>query len=415
MTFSDDPAVAKLLLIGDDYSAWRPDTAGIPPAIDAVNATALIPTVSAISSADLTIVFGIQNADVGLQLGGAVAQAVRDAPTAAVFAFPVAVSNGQAHALERLGLRVEYSGGRNNVAALVQPFEDYFRRYGVASVGWFGPEGDVDRLGRIPTGTPRGDAFAAIRASIGKGDVFALPYHVAHFQASHDELIAAIHGAVTEYRTTTESRVPEYLTGLRLSGEQALLDEISTLQAALTAKEHDAERLARFRLILGSLQGDPLEDLVAETLAIVLEPSGVTVENAAETFEEDFWLVRGEERVALVEVKGVNTGVKRAHINQVDNHREELGFDTGDVAGLLVINVHRGDGDLGRKMSEAVHPSIVAQLRRQNVLLLRTADLWSLLDRRLSGEAVYEHLLDAILGGGGWLEANSERLTRHVD
>src|SRR5206468_3529171 len=97
-----------------------------------------------------------------------------------------------------------------------------------------------------------------------------------------------------------------------------------------------------------------------------------------------------------------------------DNHREDLGHDTADLPGLLVVNVFRNDDDLVRKLGERVHPDIVETLRRQNVTLLRTADLYYLLAHQLRHGSAGTILIDALANGGGWLEVTNEEANVRV-
>jgi hypothetical protein len=207
----------------------------------------------------------------------------------------------------------------------------------------------------------------------------------------------------------------EYLADLRLPGENEVLGTIAELENELATQRAKADKLYRYRLLLGPLSGDPLEELVRDALSAVLEQTDFRVEDRPELFGEDFWIKGPAGDVALAEVKGINSGVGRSEINQVDNHREELGRDTTELPGLLVVNVYRKDPDLSRKVSARVHPNIVAALRRQNVTLLRSADLYALLGRQLPGETAAETLIDALTRGGGWLEVTDEQVTLRGD
>lgn len=78
-----------------------------------------------------------------------------------------------------------------------------------------------------------------------------------------------------------------------------------------------------------------------------------------------------------------------------------------------MVNVFRNDDDLVRKIGERVHPKIVEALRRQNVTLLRTADLYFLLAHRLREGTAVAVLIDALAKGGGWLEVTDEEIHLH--
>jgi hypothetical protein len=241
-----------------------------------------------------------------------------------------------------------------------------------------------------------------------------LPFHVGDLESrdSLERVVLDLRDAIT---SDQEQALPiEYLADLRLPGEREVLESITELENDLATRQSEAERLYRYRLLLGPLHGDPLEELVRDTLGIILDATEFLVDDRPERFGEDFWITGPAGDVALAEVKGINSGVRRSEINQVDNHRDELERDTTELPGLLVVNVFRKDPDLHRKVNERVHPTIVAALRRQNVTLLRSADLYALLARRLRGDAAGETLIEALTSGGGWLEVTDEQVTLHA-
>jgi hypothetical protein len=404
----------RLLLIADDYVGWQPPKQ-LPGGIQVRSSPpgVRVPTAAEIAQADITIVFAVQNQDAATQLAGAIAQALHDAKSVVIVAYPVGLNDGRAQLLDRLGLPVEYQGSPNPVTTQAAAFASYFRRFGIAKSGWFDLPENAVALGQCRTTTDRGAAIAALSAPIGKGTLYVLPFHVANFIASHDELVDALRDAVHEHEASESDALPDYLAELRLPGEQELLDDITYRSTELAAKRSQAARLERFRLLLGLHQGDALEALVIETMNVVFEGSALRAQDQDELFKEDFWIVDDTDKLALAEVKGVNSGVKRSHINQVDNHREELGLDTLRMPGLLIMNIHRTDTNLKRKLSEPLHPSIIAQLRRQNVLFLRTADLYALVHRSLAGTPAHSLMTDALRQGGGWLEVTVEHTHLH--
>jgi hypothetical protein len=160
---------------------------------------------------------------------------------------------------------------------------------------------------------------------------------------------------------------------------------------------------------MGTLHDAALEALVIDSVNRVLDRTDYSPEDREDTGGEDFWIVGPQGEVAIAEVKGISGDVRRRDVNQVDNHRSELGRSDDELPGLLVINTYRGDDDLERKR-QAPHPSVLRLLRSQNVLLLRGADLYELVSRAINGEHVGDRLVEALSAGGGWLEATPERI-----
>ncbi len=357
----------------------------------------------------MTIVFGGQSSSAhAVELGGLLDEALHRQRTTVVVAYPVNLTANYALILDRMGWRPEYGtdGVPQRVEVMDERFRSYFRTYGLARSGYFDVR-TARGLGRIETGTARGKATCAIAAPHGRGTLVVLPYHVASFTSSQRAIVEAIFEPVTALTRGAEGTIGPHLESLRLPGENSLLERISATEAELEALQAEARRVERFRLLLGDLHGERLETLVIDALNAILASSGYRAEDRPELFREDFWLLRGDDEVALAEVKGINTGVRRPHVNQVDDHRDALGRSPDDLPGMLVVNQHRGADDLERRR-EVPHPDVIAHLRRQNVLLLRTADLFALLSRAMAGADAVSPLVDGIAAGGGWLRVTGD-------
>lgn len=238
------------------------------------------------------------------------------------------------------------------------------------------------------------------------GRLYVVPYFVADFADSHVRLTDSLVRAVARHIEESSADTPAYLAELRLPTEQPLLDGIAKRREALRCLEARAEQMERFRMMLGTFKDRQLENLVVEALNIVLEPIGYRAEDREETSNEDFWICGPDGDIALAEVKGINSGIGRGNVNQVDNHRERYGRAPEDLPGLLIVNQHRLATDLPPKLDEHVHPDVRRHAKRQNVLVLRTADLYRLLGRTLGGEAVGLELIKHLSAGGGWLQVS---------
>ena len=304
--------------------------------------------------------------------------------------------------LEALELHVAFRGAQERVRSSHPAFEAFFRVYGRTNSGYRAP-GPVEVLGTIPSSVHDEPVVAALAMSVGAGRLYVVPYQVASLFTAHDELAQSLVGVVRAHQDATASETPGYLSDLRLHGEQSLLDDIASRTLELSGLAEKARRFARYRLLVGPLQGDPLEELVIDTLNVLLERTDHRAENRPELFAEDFWICGPAGDVALAEVKGVNSGIKRPHINQVDDHRAALEATPEELPGLLIVNHHRAL-DLERKVEGDVHPTVRKHAQRQNVLVLRTVDLYRLLSLSLAGEPVGSQLVALLREGGGWLE-----------
>jgi hypothetical protein len=366
----------------------------------------------------IVVLDSLESPDLGRELGGALAAAVSRGKRVTV-AFNVRTEPSQQQLLGRLGVHVLHSvPGGDQVRTVAAAFEDYMTRYGVSAQG-FGPDNEdvaVEPLAWMSVDMPTGDvAPAAARFAGARGSVYVVPFHVADLVRSHDALMQTMLDATAAYETAARgtSLLPPYLGGLRLPGEEAVIETVGRLGAELADAEAEAARLRSFRSITGPGSGAALERLVIEALNVILAGSGYSAVDRPDAGAEDFWIVGPDGDFALAEVKGINTSVRRTHINQVDDHRSQLGRDDGQPPGLLVVNVNRGSEDLAAKQEE-VHPDIRAHAVRQNVLLVTGFDLYQLLALALSGHNAGDALISGLSAGGGWLKVRAsaaERLT----
>ena len=369
-----------------------------------------IPSVGYLGGFDLIVLLeAIEAPDRAVELSGVIDHLLARGKSVALL-YRVRIEDGLKAVFDRLlGIGYTNIGSGVPLTATAPAWEGFFRSYGTAAT-YFRDDLDARSLGALISG-PSESRPAAFVMPFRAGTVYTIPFHVADVEQSHTRMIGDLIEAITSDRVDVFS--PEYLADLRLPGEEELLGQIAQVEQDLAARRAEAERLYRYRLLLGPSTGDPLEELVRDAVDVILERTDYRVDDRPELFAEDFWLTGPDGDFALAEVKGVNTSVGRSQINQVDNHREELDRDTAELPGLLVVNVYRKDSDLSRKIGEDIHPQIVAALRRQNVTLLRSADLYNLLARQLRDGTAGETLIGALVNGGGWLQVTEEQVNVH--
>lgn len=219
--------------------------------------------------------------------------------------------------------------------------------------------------------------------------------------------------SIDEHRFKSSAAIPGFLEELRLPGEAELLSKIGTLSHEVEALEVEAQELANFRMIVGPYEGETLELLIIQILNRIFDRTEVIAEDRAESFHEDFWITNGTDDLAICEAKGIGTNVRREHINQVDDHRSRLELEPEALPGLLVVNIFRGSDDLVRRQTP-LSPEVIRHAVRQNVLVLRTWDLYKMLGRSWSHDSTGAEFLSRLTEGGGWLEVDV-KMELHTD
>jgi hypothetical protein len=99
--------------------------------------------------------------------------------------------------------------------------------------------------------------------------------------------------------------------------------------------------------------------------------------HSKEEFIEDAIIYEGDKPLFVVEIKGVNAGLKRDHVNQVDSHRERLGISS-EIPGLLVINDFSDINGLAERKVKAFDALHVNHAEKLNIKILRTTTLFEI-------------------------------------
>jgi hypothetical protein len=398
----------KVLLISDHYADdQRLGGPDLPNPYGTIVPSQSIPTPEAIALADYVFVVGpLGSEETAIALAGSIQLGI-EAGTVAVYVYPASVPTHDQIFLERLGVPLRTAGiAFSKPTAVAEPFYRYISRFGNGGVTFEADEGEV--LARHPSD----GGAAAIYRRLGGGVLYVLPYQTT---GEHADFVTDLFRAVEDHHEGVLDGVPEHLASFRLHGESDVLELIVQLEEKLAGVRGEADQLARFRMLVGPLQDQALEDLVIEALNAILEPTGCAAEDREDVGKEDFWIVNADGGdIALAEAKGIGSHVRNEHVNQVDNFRGDLERTAAELPGLLVVNIFRRSSDLEQKQLP-VHPTVVATARRQNVLVLRGIDLYNLLSRSRESETTGAEFLTHLQGGGGWLEVGDNGLQLHTD
>jgi hypothetical protein len=364
-----------------------------------------VPSVDSLRDVDVLFVLGEISSGRGAQLAGVLNLALPRG-LIVLIAYPVTIEGGLDELVSGI-LRTppQRAIAYTRVSDPHPAFAEYFTAYG-RSAAWFdNPEG-VEVIGYMTAGQSlRATALSGQR---GDGLVYVVPYFLAGAERT---VVRSLFAAMATHREGKTTILPPFLSDLRLPGEEEVLTQIAEREAELAHLREREGYLQRFRQLLHGQTGASLEELVIETLNVVLEGTDYRTEDREDVGVEDFWIVGPEGDFALAEVKGKNTHIRREDVNQVDSHREALGEGAADLPGLLVVNIFRLHDDLDQRQLP-VPEQILRRAVVSNVLLLRTMDLYNLLSQKMRVADTATVLVESLGAGGGWLEvgANSHEL-----
>jgi len=142
-------------------------------------------------------------------------------------------------------------------------------------------------------------------------------------------------------------------------------------------------------------------------IKILRDGFGLEIDDTDE-LKEDFKIIDNEGKpVILVEVKGLNKGIARQHINQTDSHRERAQLEQ-EFPSILIVNTNiKKSNSLQDKYQEVAKEQIKHAVK-MNVLVMRTIDFLDMLYLKEKGEVKKKNFLDILRQKSGWLEASQE-------
>src|SRR4030095_10101640 len=180
-----------------------------------------------------------------------------------------------------------------------------------------------------------------------------------------------VSSAILDYRQKRIAELPAWLDEFKFATEEKLGSEMEALQKQIADRQGQIQIWKDYKAIL-STSGDILKERV---VAILRGLFGLNVD-APEEFREDAKILdeHTSDAIAFVEMKGVKSGIKREHINQVDSHRERAGL-SAMVPGLLIINNEMSVAGIKERFETTVPTEQIDHAKKLNVLIIRTIDL----------------------------------------
>ena len=353
------------------------------------------------------VVHPFKSERVGVQIASVIRYAQTKRKPTVALAYPGAFDGNDDAFLRTLGHPRGFDRSLTRVRPTAGEFKDFFTLYGQSQVGFYKADlSNAVTLGEITDG----DGGMAPAAFVAEDEdlcaVYTVPFHIAK-REQFGPMLQTLFQAVEAHRAGRAGSIPEYLVGLRLGQqENAVLEEIDRTREALTGLAVRAAEFARWRHLIGRASGESFATLVVDALNVVLGRGPYRAEQREEVGAEDFWVVGAEDDVALGEAKGIGGGIARAHVSQVDSHREIRKLSP-DFSGLLVVNSYKNDVDLARKQGETVAPNVVSLAASQNVVVLRAWDLYQLVGVAIDGGDASTDLMAAMEGPtGGWFQVD---------
>ncbi len=289
-------------------------------------------------------------------------------------------------------------GGLPSIKAEVIEFQPFIERHGFARV-YFRHE-----LPSVPSPTVIAGAKDEIYALCYDLTLFILPCVAPMTRPEAAQAAAEAARCVFAYRQRLTRELPAWVREFQFARERELGQRLDALRREVTTVE---QHLAPYTVCKGALchRSGPLVEVVVEILRSALK---LRVQVDDQKVEDARILADDESVLSVVEIKADGTSFKRAHINQVDDHRERLGLSRS-TPGLLVMNTMTKATTLSEK-DEPPHGDIIEKAVAENVVLVRTLDLLRIVDLVEQGKVGAEDARGRLLTGFGWLTVRDDKL-----
>lgn len=249
-------------------------------------------------------------------------------------------------------------------------FRDYFKTYGIARTSLGSPKYE-DKTRVLATSAKDRHIFAA---ELGRS-FFFLP--LKSLDRINEELVPLLTSAIDsilEYKRRNDIYLPEWVDSIRFKRETFLDEQIAKLEQELIQNKEESILWRRYKGILTS-SGHALTEIV---ISILRSYFGLDLHSKEAYIEDAIIYDEARKELFVVEIKGVNGGIKRDHINQVDSHRERLDLPP-DVPGLLIVNDFADVPSVEDREKKQIDPNHLELATKQNVKVLRTTTLLKLM------------------------------------
>lgn len=220
-----------------------------------------------------------------------------------------------------------------------------------------------------------------------------------YFQTLADALV------VTRNKVLTD--IPPWVDAFTFAPEEAASARLQELAKEVNALESQIERFRQFKHVLVA-DGEAL----VEAVALILREGFGFIIDSTDEFREDIKILDTNSRpIIFAEIKGTNSGVKREFINQADSHRERAGLSE-TFPTLLIVNTHIKNARNIAEKDQDVPDEQIAHAKRNDVLILRTLDLLTLLRLKQVGRIEASAVLELFQKNSGWLRCREETIDR---
>lgn len=245
-------------------------------------------------------------------------------------------------------------------------------------------------------------------------NLFFLPFHTTKIASpTLIDIAKTVSIAIIDYRQKRKIYFPPWLDNFQFRAEQSIKLQLAEFTEKVEKLNEELIRWKNHKSIL-TVSGETLRKKIIEILENFFKFNVDTIDDGRDDAKI---LDENSNILFLIEVKGTKAGIKREHINQVDNNRERNSLPLS-IPGILIINSEMSLPGIQKKLDTTVPDEQIKHAKQLNILIIRTIDLLYLM-KHLENDAENKKMITRKLfqSGGGWLKANEngyEVLDRYV-
>lgn len=281
-------------------------------------------------------------------------------------------------------------------------FVQYIRKYGVSKTFFISDKFMLnDNIRKIASTDNRKSATSF---EVDNG-FFFLQFHTIHKQEENLLTLSEILSrSIINYRAKRIIDLPDWADDFKFNTEFSLENKIEKINEEYTILSNDLNIWKNFKLML-TTSGENLRRYVMNAFEDFFNEKL----NPDDNFIEDFKVLNENGDIDyIVEVKGVNKGIKREYINQLDSHRERNDLHAS-IPGVLIINNQMTICDIQKRQKTIIPQEHIIHAKNLNILIIRTIDFLYLIKQLENKENKQALLHEIIYSKGGWLKVDNDK------
>lgn len=240
----------------------------------------------------------------------------------------------------------------------------------------------------------------------GSGLITLLPFFMStaryNYEKKSDEVLSKLIDSLDTHRKNIVSEQPSWTNNVKNKLEADLEDEISRIQNVMLEPKL---KLLETQYYLKSILWKKHDELRDACIKVFEELGIKTMKN--DVGIEDFYLQsNSNSNICICETKGKDNDLVMGDLIKFEANRNRAGKNEY-FPSLLIANTHNKANTFEEK-DRPIPSNVIDKAVRNNILLMRSLDLYRLIDMYQKREVDTNIVLNKILGSKGWFQVKED-------